>query len=68
MGGPSWRGCKRGSRWAEDPQHSLPTLRPAPKCRGWMMSWREMPAPTAVILLGLGFGAREGVADVDRPC
>lgn len=32
------------------------------------MSWREMPAPTAVILLGLGFGAREGVADVDRPC
>ena len=31
---------------------------------GWM-SWPELPTPTAVILLGVGFGAREGVADVD---
>lgn len=37
MGGaPSWWGWKRGSRRAGDPQHGLPTLRPAPKCWGWM--------------------------------
>lgn len=34
---------------------------------GWT-SWLELPTPTAVILLGVGFGAQEGVAGVEPPC
>lgn len=63
-GGPSWRGWGVGP----DGLRTLSTAslwpRPCPSV-GWMVSWRDASS-CYVTLLGAGFGAREGVAGVDR--